>query len=102
MRGGDAWDAAIRKQIKACTLFMPVISSNTTARAEGYFRLEWKLAVDRSHLMADERRFIMPAVDDRSPDMVYALAATRMSPQLLENAEYREILKRMNFPRPTT
>jgi hypothetical protein len=34
--------------------------------------------------------------------MVYALAASRMSPQLLENAEYREILKRMHFPRTTT
>ena len=55
LRGGDAWDAAIRKQIRACTLFMPVISANTRARPEGYFRLEWKLAVDRSHLMADEK-----------------------------------------------
>jgi len=29
LRGGDAWDAAIRKQIKACALFIPVISRNT-------------------------------------------------------------------------
>jgi len=48
LRGGDAWDAAIRARIKACALFMPVVSANTQARAEGYFRLEWKLAVDRS------------------------------------------------------
>jgi TolB-like protein len=68
LRGGDAWDAAIRKQIKACALFMPVISSNTSARAEGYFRLEWKLAVDRSHLMADERKFILPVVIDETRD----------------------------------
>jgi TIR domain len=64
LRGGDAWDSAIRKQIKACALFLPVISANTSARSEGYFRLEWKLAVDRSHLMAAERAFILPVVID--------------------------------------
>ena len=64
LRGGDAWDGAIRKQIKACALFMPVISANTRARVEGYFRLEWKLAVDRSHLIAAERAFLVPIVID--------------------------------------
>jgi TolB-like protein len=68
LRGGDAWDAAIRKQIKACTLFIPLISSNSRARAEGYFRLEWKLAVDRSHLMAADKAFLLPVVIDDTPD----------------------------------
>jgi TolB-like protein/Tfp pilus assembly protein PilF len=68
LRGGDAWDAAIRRQIKACTLFMPVISANTSARVEGYFRLEWKLAIDRSHLIAAERAFILPVVIDATRD----------------------------------
>jgi hypothetical protein len=31
LRGGDAWDAKIRKQIKDCALFVPVISANTQA-----------------------------------------------------------------------
>jgi tetratricopeptide (TPR) repeat protein len=60
--GGDAWDQKIRKQIKECALFVPIISPNTNARAEGYFRLEWKLAVDRSHLMADDQPFLFPIV----------------------------------------
>ena len=47
LRGGDAWDALIRKRIKECVLFVPLITPTTNARAEGYFRLEWKLAVDR-------------------------------------------------------
>jgi TolB-like protein/Tfp pilus assembly protein PilF len=68
LRGGDAWDAAIRKQIKACALFMPIISANTRARTEGYFRLEWKLAVDRSHLMVAERAFLLPLVVDDTSD----------------------------------
>jgi hypothetical protein len=57
LRGGDAWDTSIRKQIKTCALFLPVISHTTHDRVEGYFRLEWKLAVDRSHLIAAGRPF---------------------------------------------
>jgi hypothetical protein len=68
LRGGDSWDAKIRKQIKECALFVPVISAATQARAEGYFRLEWKLAVDRSHLMADDAPFLFPVVIDDTPD----------------------------------
>ena len=68
LRGGDAWDASIRRQIKNCALFMPVISKNTHARGEGYFRLEWKLAVDRSHLMASDVPFLLPVVVDDTPD----------------------------------
>jgi TolB-like protein len=69
LRGGDAWDATIRKQIKACALFIPIVSKNTHARDEGYFRLEWKLAVDRSHLMTANKTFLLPVViDDTSED----------------------------------
>jgi TolB-like protein len=68
LRGGDAWDAAIRRQIKACALFMPVISRNTHTRDEGYFRLEWKLAVDRTQLMATPKTFLLPVVIDDTRD----------------------------------
>lgn len=68
LRGGDAWDVSIRKRIKDCALFVPVISRNTESRSEGYFRLEWKLAVDRSHLMADDQAFLMPVVIDATGD----------------------------------
>jgi TolB-like protein len=85
LRGGDAWDAAIRRQIKNCALMIPVISANTQARAEGYFRLEWKLAIDRSHLMAHDRPFIVPVVidqtqqgDERVPDKFAEVQWTRL------------------------
>ncbi|HVU22604.1 MAG TPA: toll/interleukin-1 receptor domain-containing protein [Opitutus sp.] len=68
LRGGDAWDQKIRRQIKECALFVPVISANTDARPEGYFRLEWKLAVDRSHLMSDDHPFLFPVAIDDTPD----------------------------------
>jgi TolB-like protein/Tfp pilus assembly protein PilF len=68
LRGGDAWDQSIRKQIKTCVLFIPVISHATHDRREGYFRLEWKLAVDRSHLMDPEMAFLLPVVIDDTHD----------------------------------
>ena len=68
LRGGDAWDQKIRRQIRDCTLFVPIISPNTAARTEGYFRLEWDLADQRSHMMARDRPFIVPVCLDVRPD----------------------------------
>ncbi len=68
LRGGDAWDQAIQRQIRDCKLFMPLISSNSDRRAEGYFRLEWRLAVDRMKMMADDAAFLLPVVVDATPD----------------------------------
>ncbi len=66
--GGDAWDQKIRRQIKDCTLFVPIISANTQARTEGYFRLEWRIADQRTHLMAKGRPFLLPVVIDDTRD----------------------------------
>ena len=68
LRGGDAWDASIRKQIKECALFVPLISANTDARSEGYFRREWNLAVDRMLDMADDQAFLLPVAIDDTPE----------------------------------
>lgn len=64
-RGGDAWDQKIRRQIRDCALFIPIISVNTQARSEGYFRLEWHIADQRTHLMGRSRAFLVPVcIDD--------------------------------------
>lgn len=68
LRGGEAWDRAIRRQIRDCALFLPIISAHTQERLEGYFRLEWKLAEDRSHLMAKGKPFIVPVCIDDTPE----------------------------------
>ncbi len=62
LRGGDAWDQHIRQQIRACALFIPIISAHTQTRLEGYFRREWRLAVDRTLDMADDKPFLVPVV----------------------------------------
>ena len=68
LRGGDAWDRQIRRQIHDCALFVPVISAHSDARREGYFRREWKLAVDRTADMAEDVSFLLPVVVDSTPD----------------------------------
>jgi len=67
LRGGDAWEHKIRGEIRDCALFIPVVSRHTQERAEGFFRLEWKLAVDRSHRMVAEKAFLVPVVIDATP-----------------------------------
>ena len=47
-------------------------------------------------------RSYQKALDDRSPDMMYALATARLAPRLRENSDYRAILSRMRFPQPAT
>ena len=108
LRGGDTWDASIRRQIKNCALFIPVISCNTHARDEGYFRLEWKLAVDRSHLMTANRPFLVPvAIDDVSaqdeqvPDRFREVQWTRL-PAGANTAGFVDHVQRLLSPDAAT
>ena len=68
LRGGDAWDAKIRNQIRTCALFVPIVSAHSQARAEGYFRREWKIAAERTHDMAAGVPFLLPVVIDGTPE----------------------------------
>ncbi len=85
LRGGDTWDQMIRRQIRECALFVPVISTSTQQRSEGYFRLEWRLADHRTHLMGRGRVFVVPVcIDDTRdadadiPDSFSAVQWTRL------------------------
>ena len=68
LRGGDAWDQKIRHEIHDCALFIPIVSHHTQKRLEGYFRREWKLAIDRTHDMAEQKPFLVPVVIDGTRD----------------------------------
>jgi TolB-like protein/cytochrome c-type biogenesis protein CcmH/NrfG len=68
LRGGDAWDRAIRTQIHDCALFVAVISAHSDARHEGYFRREWRLAVERAGDMSERIAFLVPVVIDDTSD----------------------------------
>ncbi len=101
LRGGDAWDKSIRRQIKTCALFLPIISRNTHDRDEGYFRLEWKLAVDRCHLMAEDKAFLLPVViddtqndDERAPERFREVQWTHL-PHGATSAAFVESVRRL-------
>ncbi len=81
LRGGDAWDQKIRRQIKECGLFVPVISGRTQERQEGYFRLEWKLAIERTHLMLEGVPFLAPVVVDETAEASAAVPSEFMKVQ---------------------
>ncbi len=68
LRGGDAWDAKIKRQIRECSLFVAVVSANSQARGEGYFRREWKFAIERTHDMAAGIPFLIPVVIDQTQE----------------------------------
>lgn len=64
---GDDFTARISRNIRGCSVFMPLISHNTQARQEGYFRQEWNLAIERSSRMHDSVKFIVPISIDGTP-----------------------------------
>ena len=64
LNSGDDFDQQIKKSIRACSLFLPIISETTQGRHEGYFRLEWMLAVERAKLIAETIPFILPIAID--------------------------------------
>jgi hypothetical protein len=61
---GDAWDLKIRRNINACSLFLPVVSANTERRTEGYFRKEWRWAEERAQGIAEGVPFLIPVAID--------------------------------------
>jgi hypothetical protein len=61
---GDDYDRKIQRNIARCSYFIPVVSSTTQRRLEGYFRREWSYAIDRVRNMADGALFILPVTID--------------------------------------
>jgi TolB-like protein/tetratricopeptide (TPR) repeat protein len=108
LRGGDVWDQSIRRQIRTCALFIPIVSRHTHERAEGYFRLEWKLAVDRSHLIMANKAFLLPVViddtgndDEHVPEKFREVQWTRL-PGGETPAAFVERLRRLLSPEAPT
>ena len=104
LRGGDAWDQKIRHEIHECALFIPIVSEHTQARLEGYFRHEWKLAIERTHHMAEQKPFLVPVVVDDTrdreafvPDAFRAVQWTRL-PRGETSPAFAERMKRLLSP----
>jgi hypothetical protein len=68
LEGGDDYDRKIHANIARCSYFVPIVSTNTQRRLEGYFRREWSYAVDRSRNIAEGAVFILPVCIDDTPE----------------------------------
>jgi TolB-like protein/Flp pilus assembly protein TadD len=108
LRGGDAWDRQIRERIHDCRLFIALISAHTQARDEGYFRREWKLAVDRTHDMLEKKAFLLPVAIDATaeqgaavPDKFHEVQWTRL-PGGDTPAAFVERVQRLLSPEAST
>ena len=85
LEGGDDYDRKIQRNIARCSYFIPVVSSASQRRLEGYFRREWSYAIDRVRNMADGVLFILPVTVDATtaaealvPDKFKALHFTQL------------------------
>jgi len=108
LRGGDTWDRQIRERIHDCRLFIALISAHTEARDEGYFRHEWKLAIERTHHMSDKKPFLVPVVIDDTrergasvPDKLHEVQWTRL-PGGETPPEFIARINRLLSPEPPT
>ena len=62
---GDTFGQKIQDYVRRCSLFLPLLSRNTEARSEGFFRREWNYALDRDKGIDESSPFIVPiAIDD--------------------------------------
>ena len=108
LRGGDIWDQRIRREIHDCALFIPIVSQHTQERLEGYFRREWKLAIERTHDMAEQKHFLVPVVVDSTgdrdaivPDLFRAVQWTHL-PQGETPPAFVDRVKRLLSPEAST
>jgi hypothetical protein len=64
LTAGDQWEKKILPQIqREVRLFVPVISTETAGRQEGYVFREWREAIERARKIVG-RKFIVPVVVD--------------------------------------
>ncbi|MEO7500122.1 MAG: toll/interleukin-1 receptor domain-containing protein, partial [Casimicrobiaceae bacterium] len=85
LESGDDYDRKIQRNIARCSFFIPVVSTTTERRLEGYFRREWSYAIDRARNIADSALFVLPVtIDDTDsggaqvPDKFKSVHFTRL------------------------
>jgi len=69
LSAGEDWSEESRRQIDNCSLFVPLISTNSLRRQDGLFHREWMQATERARGLDPSRPFIIPvAIDDTPAD----------------------------------
>jgi hypothetical protein len=63
----EKWSRKIQRNIARCSLFLPILSSQTAGRREGVFLQEWLWAEQRAERMQPDEVFIVPVPIDNTP-----------------------------------
>jgi len=66
LQPGADWEVKLRRTIHECSLFIPVISSQTLTPDRRFFRAEWNLALKEAEMasFSPEAGFLLPVVID--------------------------------------
>jgi hypothetical protein len=65
LQAGDQFDSKLEYNIENCSWFLPLLSTGSLARQQGYFRKEWKKAVERDEsFFGGTKGAIVPIVID--------------------------------------
>ena len=69
LEAGDVWEAKIRRSIRHCSVFIPVISRATLTSERRFFRKEWNFALEEAQMapFSEEDTFLLPVVIDSTP-----------------------------------
>jgi hypothetical protein len=69
LHAGDLWEAKLRRRIRDCSLFVPIISRQALTPGRRFFRVEWNLALEEAQMasFSDEESFLFPVVIDDTP-----------------------------------
>jgi len=88
LRGGDDYEAKIRRNIESCSLFAPILSPHALSKQARYFRLEWNWAERVAAQLPSNRRFIVPLVlgevapkDPALPERFHGIQWERLTPE---------------------
>lgn len=101
LRGGDAYEAKIKLNIRRCSVFLAMISRHTETDEPRFFRKEWSWAMRRlAEFTGTKRAFVVPVtVDDtrfdaaqQIPEEFHDLHAIR-APQGAPPAALLDLLK---------
>jgi hypothetical protein len=85
LKPGDNWEQSLRSAVRRCSLFLALLSTNTEQRTEGYFRMEWSDAAERSRRIQG-RKFIIPIVID--PDYTGSMSRYTLVPDAFKAVQY--------------
>lgn len=65
LQGGDEFERRIQRYVQTCSLFMPLISTTTESRDDGFFRKEWSWALAKlAEFTGSNREYLFPVLLD--------------------------------------